>query len=228
MHAPDEQFPDSIRWDQILGGLLVAYVLLALVARTSRAQPADALSTEPYGALRCFELATDGGLPSQLATSLCVGASSVAPITCFEQVSDTLALSDLFAVRLCQQATSLAPAECAARLSATEELEDGEIVAFCTAGTYPLVPASGGGSPECVEAALEETLLPEGKAIRLCAGSQGAQPVACFLAGEAALPGATDDEIIALCSLWVIATPGTIYYYGQPSAGAGAPTTISP
>jgi len=228
MHAPEEHLPHGIRWDQILGGLLVAFVLLALAARTSHAQVVQPSGADPYGALRCFDVATDGGLPTQLATSLCVGSSGLAPIACFEQVSDTLAFSDLSAVRLCQQATSLAPAVCADRLDDTEELVEDEIVAFCTAATYALVPASGGGAPQCVEAALEETLLTENDAVRLCAGSSDVQPVACYQVGEAELPDAADEQLIELCSLWVLATPGTLYYYGQPSGGYGAPTTISP
>lgn len=226
--SPDERAAGSpIRWDLILGPLLIAWILLALAARTGHAQAVQPPPADPYAALRCFDVATDQGLDTQLATNLCVGSTNLAPIACLQEASDTLALSDLYAVRLCQQASSLAPAICADRLDDTD-LEDGEIITYCTAGTYPLVPASGGGSPGCVEAALDETLLTEDKAVRLCAGSTGLEPVMCYQVGEAELPDATDEDLIALCSLWVIATPGTIYYYGGPPGGYGAPTTISP
>lgn len=77
---------------------------------------------------------------------------------------------------------------------------------YCAALRWPMLPAGTGGSPACVEAALDRTTLSNSEAARLCAGSASDAPVACYELGEdeTAMFG---RDLVDLCAPVVIGVP---------------------
>lgn len=178
--------------------------LVAMLAAPAHAQEA-ATGAEPLGPIRCYVHATAlSNLETLKAKQLCTGATSDAPARCFAEATDRVGMTDLDAVRLCQAATSTAPAICADRVDDTMSFVSAAIADYCAALRWPLVPAPTGGSPECLEAALDRTLLSTSEAARLCAGSASTGPIACYQQGrdETSL---TDADLVDLCTTVVIA-----------------------
>lgn len=152
----------------------------------------------------CYEAAEAGGeLVSIDAVRLCAGAPSDAPARCFTEAAGQITLSDLQAVTLCALATSTEPAQCARRLSETTNLPPTTIVQYCAASRWPVAASSDGGAPECLEAALDRTVLTQADAFRLCAGSPTDAPVTCFSWGHERL-GIEDANLITLCAPVVV------------------------
>jgi len=64
---------------------------------------------------------------------LCTGATSVAPVECFVQATESLLLTDVQGIALCRCATSLAPVECVRRLRSEVRYTDPQMVQMCSA-----------------------------------------------------------------------------------------------
>ncbi|HVK70632.1 MAG TPA: hypothetical protein VM694_39530 [Polyangium sp.] len=88
---------------------------------------------EDFPALGCYERARDRTLLAQNdAYLLCLGATSDAPIACYERASAGLLLSAQ-AIELCRCAESLAPIECYERAVRQTALMQPDILALCSA-----------------------------------------------------------------------------------------------
>ena len=192
---------------------LVALAGAAAAALIVHAQPAAAPADAHLGPVRCYVAAAETLNLEQLkAKQLCTGATSAAPARCFDEATDrVLGMTDLQAVRLCQTATSPAPALCAERLDDTTDLGTSAVVTYCAALRWSLLPAGSGGSPACVEAALDRTLLTDREAARLCAGSATTAPVACYELGDDETT-LSDADIVDLCTTVVIGAPIQPWY----------------
>jgi hypothetical protein len=192
-----------------------AWPLLAL-ATLAAAVPDDGFG--PYPTLACYKDASERLLLTNTqALQLCVGAASPAPSSCFSAATNQAGLTDLDGVRLCEGATSDAPAYCVARLQQTTGYDTATIVEYCAASTYALVPPPQPGVPACLQAAKQGTVLADSDALRLCQGSETADPVECYRYGRShtVLP---DNDLITLCATVVpytmpynIGTPGAPY-----------------
>jgi hypothetical protein len=186
---------------------LAAMLAMGLVV-TAFAQTAP--QVDPYAPIRCYDRVDRvENLEHLKAMELCTGAVSEAPADCYSDAEALLQFVDDDIVRMCRMATSRAPAECAAHLDETTPLVEQEIVDYCAALQWPLVAPPTGGTPECVEAALDRTTLTENRALQLCRGSSTPDPVDCFITGDNQL-NLTEDDLVQLCSL-VVAYP-----YVQP------------
>jgi hypothetical protein len=194
-------------------GLVALIGAGAAAALIAHAQPAAAPAAAHLGPMRCYVHATDNLNLEQLkAKQLCTGATSAEPARCFDEATDrVLGMTDLQAVRLCQTATSPAPALCAERLDDTTDLGTSTVVTYCAALRWSLLPAGSGGSPACVVAALDRTLLSELEAARLCAGSASTAPVACYELGDDETT-LSDADIVDLCTTVVIGAPLQPWY----------------
>jgi hypothetical protein len=194
-------------------GLVALIAGGAAAALIARAQPAAPPADAHLGPVRCYEAAADTlQLEHLKAKQLCTGATSVAPARCFDEATDrVLGMTDLQAVRLCQTATSSAPALCAERLDDTTDLGASTIVTYCAALRWSLLPAGSSGSPACIEAALDRTLLTDYEAARLCAGSATTAPVACYELGDDQT-ALSDADIVDLCTTVVIGAPLQQWY----------------
>jgi hypothetical protein len=159
-----------------------------------------------------MEATERANLPTQKAKQLCIGAASEAPAWCFAEAAERVPLPEDQAIRLCMTATSTEPAACAERLDQTTPLVSSTILEYCAALRWPLYPPGTGGSPVCIQAALERTLLTENQAARLCNGSVSAAPVACFELGTAQTALA-DQDLVDLCTVVVIAPPSSVVTY---------------
>jgi hypothetical protein len=181
-------------------------VWLVAIAVPAHAQPT---SGDParLGPIRCYMAATRASNLEHLkAKQLCTGATGEAPARCLAEATDRVGLDELPAARLCQGARSTAPAICAKRLDDSTDLDTSSIVNYCAALHWPLVAAGTGGSPECLEAALDRTPLSDLEAARLCLGSESAAPVACYALGHAQT-ALSDLDLVDLCTTVVIAAP---------------------
>ncbi|MDC3961059.1 hypothetical protein [Polyangium jinanense] len=90
---------------------------------------------EAFPALGCYQRARERTLLTQYdAYLLCAGATSDAPIACYERASAALLLSAQ-ALALCRCAESVAPIECYERASRETTLTQPEIVALCSAAS---------------------------------------------------------------------------------------------
>lgn len=88
---------------------------------------------EPFPALGCYQRARARTMLTQHdAYLLCAGATSDAPIACYERASAGLLLS-VQAIELCRCADSTAPIECYERASQETTLTQPDIVALCSA-----------------------------------------------------------------------------------------------
>ncbi|MDI1447772.1 hypothetical protein [Polyangium sp. 6x1] len=88
---------------------------------------------ESFPALGCYERARERTLLSQNdAYLLCLGATSDAPIACYERASAGLLLS-VQAIELCRCADSLAPIACYERAARQTTLTQPAILALCSA-----------------------------------------------------------------------------------------------
>ncbi len=186
----------------------LGFGLVALAAVPAHGQPAAGPADAHLGPVRCYVEATDNLHLEQLkAKQLCTGATSAAPARCLDEATDRVgSMTDLQAVRLCQTASSNAPALCAERLDDTTDLGAWAVVNYCAALRWALLPAGTGGSPACVEAALDRTLLPDHEAARLCAGSASTAPVACYELGDDQTT-LSDRDLVDLCTTVVIGAP---------------------
>ena len=192
-----------------------AWPLLALVPLVA-ATPDDGFG--PYPTLACYKAASERlMLTNTQALELCVGAASPAPSSCFSAATSQTGLTDVDAVRLCEGATSDEPAYCVARLQRTTGYDTATIVSYCEASQYALVPPPQPGVPACLQAAKQGTVLADSDALRLCQGSETADPVDCYRYGRShtVLP---DNDLITLCA--------TVVPYTQPF-GVGVPGSVT-
>jgi hypothetical protein len=173
---------------------LVAVVTVATIRLA--AQPAGVESLP--GPLACYVYVTGSyGLDQASAKSLCIGATSIAPAQCFDEVDNLGIITDAQAVQLCAGATSDVPVRCISRLTATSGYVDANLVQFCAALRWPFVPAPTSGSPVCLDAA-QYSGLADDQALSLCRGAKTTEPVACVERGR--LTGLADGDLVDLCT----------------------------
>jgi hypothetical protein len=175
---------------------IVGFVLVA--SSPVSARPSTTLIPSAPGRIHCYTGATSAGLERWKAIRLCRGATSDMPARCADAAIDRVGLSEQHAIRLCRVAKSTDPVTCAARLSSLG-LEDREVVGYCAAMPWPLVAARFRGSVECVERALDRTLLTDVEAMHLCRGSGSLAPVECFEVGDDATL-LDDRDLVELCA----------------------------
>ncbi|MDI1429402.1 hypothetical protein [Polyangium sorediatum] len=102
-------------------------------ARLQTAGLVPVQTEEEFPALGCYERARDRTLLAQNdAYLLCIGATSDAPIACYERASAGLLLSAQ-AIELCRCAESLAPIACYERATQETTLTQPAILALCSA-----------------------------------------------------------------------------------------------
>ncbi|MDI3284406.1 hypothetical protein QHF83_13980 [Polyangium sp. 15x6] len=104
-------------------------------ARPQNATLLPVQAEEPFPALGCYQRARDRTMLTQHdAYLLCTGATSDAPIACYERAAAGLMLSSQ-AIVLCRCAESLAPIECYERAAQETTLTQPDIVALCSAAS---------------------------------------------------------------------------------------------
>jgi hypothetical protein len=155
-------------------------------------------------ALACYVRAEAGGLETNKAVDLCVGAYSIAPALCFEAAVDTLNIDDSKAVQLCRGTTSNAPVACAEQLEF--EQPSTQFVPYCAALVWPIVPNPAAGTAACFQAGTDDTNLTDAEVARLCRGSTDTSPVACYRAGEDQTM-LDDRDLVTLCAAVMIYSP---------------------
>ncbi|HTL34780.1 MAG TPA: hypothetical protein VL326_16745 [Kofleriaceae bacterium] len=178
---------------------LVLAVLLIPSATACRRSAIAQTTRDPYGPVRCFEIADAKQLSGQSAIQLCAGALSDAPGQCFATgIDNEHELSSQKLLTLCTGATSLEPLACYKRLHDTGKLTEDQVIQYC-APFCPLGPAPPQSSnPDCLAEAMDRTTLALQTAGELCAAASSAGPVYCFLAGldEHKL---SESDLVTLC-----------------------------
>lgn len=102
-------------------------------ARPQTAALLPVQADDSFPALGCYERAMDRTLLTQHdAYRLCMGATSDAPIACYERASAGLLLS-VQAIDLCRCTDSLAPIQCYERAVRQTGLTQPDIIALCSA-----------------------------------------------------------------------------------------------